>query len=356
MNEFRQIENIRQLVKITMILLTLTHSSYGTLFYFLGLHPMVNIKFIEAFIALIATIFILKIDKYHNIAVYFTHASVLISCSICTYMLGQGYGFLIVMIMLLSLGYVHDFRSSKYPLIIGIFEVVLFLATAIVTKDIPDFESDYKVFVYIFNIINITAVIIFYSSYTHSIDVNESKMLEKESVKLQNKADYDYLTNILNRRAMNEILHIYHNYFQKDQIRSMVIVLGDIDNFKSLNDECGHNFGDIVLKNTAKIIKDKLNKRASSYVSRWGGEEFLILLTGLNIDESEELINEIREDFSNYTHKDGYNARKTTITFGICYSLRLESIDYMLSQADSALYNGKKSGKNKVETIVLGQI
>ncbi|MBZ7992741.1 GGDEF domain-containing protein [Campylobacter sp. RM9333] len=356
MNEFRKIDNIRQLVKITMILLTITHTTYGSVFYFLGLYPMVNIKFIEAFIALVATIFILKIDKYHNIAVYFTHASVLLSCSICTYILGQGYGFLIVMIALLSLGYVHDFSSSKYPLIIGIFEIILFIVTIIITKDVPDFKSEYMVFVYVFNVINITSVIIFYSFYTHSIDENESKILEKESIKLQNKADYDYLTNILNRRAMNEILHIYHNYFQKDQIRSMVIVLGDIDNFKSLNDECGHNFGDIVLKNTAKIIKDKISKRASSYVARWGGEEFLMLLTGLSIDESEELMNEIREDFANYTHKDGYNARKTTITFGICYSLRLESIDYMLSQADNALYSGKKSGKNKVETIVLGQI
>ena len=356
MNSFRKIHNIRQLVKITMILLIITHSSYGTLFYFLGLYPMVHVKFIEALIALVFTIFVLKLDKYYNIAIYFTHASVLISCSICTYMLGQGYGFLIVMIMLLSLGYVHDFRSSKYPLIIGIFEVILFLLTVIITRDVPDFESNYMVFVYIFNIINITAVIIFYSSYTHSLDVSESKILDKESVELQNKADYDYLTNILNRRAMNEILHIYHNYFKKDQIRSMVIVLGDIDNFKSLNDECGHNFGDIVLKNTAKIIKDRLAKRASNYVSRWGGEEFLILLTGLSIDEVEELMNEIREDFSNYTHKDGYNSRKTTITFGICYALRIESIDYMLSQADSALYSGKKSGKNKIETIVLGQI
>lgn len=356
MNEFRKIDNMRQLVKITMILLTITHTSYGTLFYFLGLYPMVNVKIIEAVVALIATIFILKIDKYHNIAVYFTHASVLISCSICTYVMGQGYGFLIVMIMLLSLGYVHDFRSSKYPLIIGVFEVMLFLVTAIITKDVPNYESNYMTFIYVFNIVNITAVIIFYSYYTHNIDKNESIVLEKEGIRLQNKADYDYLTNILNRRAMNEILHIYHNYFQKDQIRSMVIALGDIDNFKSLNDECGHNFGDIVLKNTAKIIKDNLSNKSTNYVARWGGEEFLIFLTGLSIDESEELVDGIREEFSNYMHKDGYNARKTTITFGICYSLRLESIDYMLSQADNALYNGKKTGKNKVETIVLGQI
>lgn len=380
MSEYRKIDNIKQLVKITMILLTLTHFTYGVVFYFLDIFPIVYIKLIEALVAFVFTIIILKIDKFYNIAVYFTHISVLVSCILCTYVLGQGYGFLIVMMAVLSLGYVHDFRSSKYPLIIGAFEVILFVITLIMTKDIPNYDSKYMVFVYIFNVTNMTLIIIFYSSYTNSIDENAAKVLEEESLKLQNKADYDYLTNTLNRRAMNEILNTYHDYFKKDQIRSMVIVLGDIDNFKSLNDECGHNFGDIVLKNTAKIINDNLSdevkfiknnssdetknslerkddfKKAIKYLARWGGEEFLIFLTGLSIDTSEELIDNIREEFSQFTHKDGYNARKTTITFGICYSLRVESIDYMLSQADSALYKGKKSGKNKVETIVLGQI
>lgn len=356
MNEIRKIDNIKQIVKVTMVLLTLTHTTYGIIFYFLDIQIMATVKIIEAIVALIFTIITFKFDKFHNIAVYFTHLSILISCSICTYVLGQGYGFLIVMMTILSLGYIHDFRNSRYPFIIGAFEVILVLIVLFITKDIPNYESQYQTFFYVFNIVNMTLIVIFYSSYTNSIDENEARNLEKENLKLQNKADYDYLTNILNRRAMNEILKTYHGYFQKDQIRSMAIVLGDIDNFKNLNDECGHNFGDIVLKNTAKIIKDKLTKKQSHYVSRWGGEEFLIFITGSGIDECEELIDDIRNEFSNFTHKDGYNARKTTITFGICYSLRVESIDYMLSQADNALYQGKKSGKNKVETIVLGQI
>lgn len=356
MNNIRRIDNIKQVVKITMILLVLTHASYGVIFYFLDIFIMAKVKIIEAAIALLFAIFILMIGKFHNIAVYFTHFSILISCALCTYFIGQDYGFLIVMITILSLGYVHDFKNSKYPMLIGMFEIVFVIFIIYFTKDIPNYESEYKTFFYVFNIVNIVLVVVFYSSFINSIDENEAKSLEKENVKLQNKADYDYLTNILNRRAMNEILKTYHGYFQKDQIRSFVVVLGDIDNFKSLNDECGHNFGDIVLKNTAKLIKDKLVKKSSCYVSRWGGEEFLVFLTGHSIDECEELINEIKDEFSNFTHKDGYNARKTTITFGVCYALRVESIDYMLSQADSALYKGKKSGKNKVETIVLGQI
>lgn len=356
MNTIKRINNIQQVVKITMVLLTLTHTIYGSIFYFCDILIMAKVKAVEVLLALGVTIFSLKFDRFFNIAVYFTHFSILVSCFICTYILGQGYGFLIVMMTILSLGYVHDFKESKYPLIIGAFEVLFVLIAFIVTKDIPNYDSDYKVFFYIFNVFNITLAIIFYSSYTNSSNENATKNLELESIRLQNKADYDYLTNILNRRAMNEILKTYHSYFQKDQIRSMAIILGDIDNFKSLNDECGHNFGDIVLKNTAKIIKDKLNKKTSCYVSRWGGEEFLIFLVGQGIDECEELIDNIRDEFSNFTHKDGYNSRKTTITFGICYSLRIESIDYMLSQADNALYKGKKNGKNRVETIVLGQI
>lgn len=356
MNELRQLSNIKSLVYITMVLLTLTHFTYFLIFYFIDIAVMAKFKFAEFVMCLIFSLFIVWVDKFYNLAVYFTHTSIIFSCAFCTYILGQGYGFLVVMIAILSLGYVHDFKTAKYPLIIGITELVFFLVVLYITNDKPNYESKYMFFVFSFNIVVLTCMVMFYAFIVSDTRANQTKILDDEKAKLESKVNYDYLTKILNRRAMNEILNKYHEYFQQDRIRSMIFVLGDIDNFKSLNDNYGHSYGDIVLKNTARIIKDKISNLENAFVSRWGGEEFLIFLTGIGVEESEQLINDIRNDFANYTHSDGYTSKKATITFGICYSLRVESLDYLLSCADAALYKGKKTGKNKVELTLLGQI
>lgn len=351
-SEIKKIHNISHLVKITMCLLTITHFSYGIIFYFCNIHEMFIVKTTEAIIALIVTIITLKIDRLHNIAVYFTHLSILISCAICTYILGQDYGFLVVMITILTLGYVHDFRTNKYPILIGILEVLFFIVTIIITKDIPDYDSEYKHFFYIFNTINIACIVLFYSGITISIDEKAVERLNNENEKINEKVEKDYLTGILNRRKMNEKIKKYYDLLKREQIQSMILVLGDVDNFKKINDECGHDFGDIVLKNIANTISEGIS---NGYVARWGGEEFLILLSNMSVEDCENLINTIRSDCYNKKHGDGYYLKSNiSITFGICYSLRVENIDYMLSQADNALYKGKKSGKNKIETVVLG--
>ncbi|WP_267524271.1 GGDEF domain-containing protein [Campylobacter sp. MG1] len=356
MYELKQLNNIKSLVNVTMVLLVVTHFIYFLIFYFIDIETMAKFKFIEFIVNLIVAFFIILSKRFYNLGVYFTHFAILISCAGCTYIVGQGYGFLNVFIAILSLGYVHNFKTSKYPFIIGIIEIILLIVVFYLTKDIPNYDSKYMLLVYFVNIFAIAFIVIFYSIAVSDNKKNQSKILDEEKSKLQAKVDYDYLTKILNRKAMNEILSKYYDYFQKDKIRSMVLVLGDIDNFKNINDMYGHIYGDIVLKNTANIIKNKISDIKNSYVSRWGGEEFLIFLTGMNVEEVEKLINDIKNDFSNYIHSDGYNSKKATITFGICYALRVESIDYMLSQADTALYNGKKSGKNRVELILLGQI
>lgn len=350
--EIKKINNISYLVKITMCLLTLTHFVYGAIFYYCGIDEIFKVKATECVIALFVTIITFKIDKFHNLAVYFTHLSILISCAICTYVLGQGYGFLIVMITILTLSYVHDFRTNKYPLLIGALEVIFFLITIIITRDIPDYNSEYKHYFYIFNTVNVACIVFYYSSITMNISKQIDEKPNNKNEKINEKAEKDHLTRLLNRSAINKKVNKYHELLKNKEIQSMILVLGDVDDFKQINNDFGHDFGDLVLVNIADSISSKIT---NGYVGRWSDKEFLILLSNISIENCEKLINDIRIDCYNKKHADGYYLKNNiSITFGICYSLRIENIDYMFSQADSALCKGKKSGKNKVETIVLG--
>lgn len=346
--EFKKLSNIKNLARITMALLTIVHMIYMIVFYFVDIEKVFILKGIEFCISLVFTLLLFRLKQFFNIAIYFAHFSIMVSCFFCTYFLGQGYGFILVMVTILSLGYVHDFNNPKYPIIIGIIEVFFISFVVFFTSNIPDYDSPYKAYFLCWNIFNVFIIVFFYSIITIGHSNEENKILDLENKKLQNKVNRDYLTNLLNRRSMNEILEQYLDFFKQDKIRSMTLIIGDIDGFKEINDNYGHNFGDIVLKNTAKIIKNGTGHLRNTYVARWGGEEFLILTSGVSVSNIESTMNEIRKKVENYTHQDGYNSKKITITFGVCHSLRVESLDKMLSIADSKLYEGKKNGKNQV--------
>lgn len=353
MGEFKRFYNIEFLVKITIFLLAFTHFVYYLLFKYIEIETMATIKLAESIIAFLAMIFAFCTNKYYNSIIYFTHASVLISCALCTAVLGQGYGFLVVMMSILSLGYIHNFKNAKYPTIIGALEILFFAFTLMLTWNIPSYDSPYRFHIYVFNLFNITCLIIFYSTFITKISQEEKAELDKEKAELDDKMNYDYLTKTLNRNSMKNILEQYLSYFKQEKITSITIALGDIDDFKKLNNEYGHNFGDIVLKNIATILKDSIANMKNSYVSRWSDEEFLILLVDISPEESEYFINNIRELIAHYTHGDGYNSKKTTITFGLCHAFKIDSINDILYMAEKALLQGKISGKNTVELVIV---
>ena len=120
----------------------------------------------------------------------------------------------------------------------------------------------------------------------------------------------------------------------------------DIDDFKQVNDRYGHQQGDKVLQNVAKIIQSKF--RASDLVARYGGEEFIVLLFGLKQEPLEELAETIRY----LIEKDASEGIETTISIGVADGKISESatkeLNTLISKADSRMYAAKKAGKNQV--------
>ena len=114
----------------------------------------------------------------------------------------------------------------------------------------------------------------------------------------------------------------------------------DIDDFKKINDRYGHNAGDYVLVNVARILKDICR---DSKVSRWGGEEFLILASG-TISDNSALIEKLRASIEKEDFAFGEDHIKVTITAGLADYSGNDSIDRWVNVADENLYKGKKTG------------
>ncbi|MCP4399757.1 MAG: diguanylate cyclase [bacterium] len=170
---------------------------------------------------------------------------------------------------------------------------------------------------------------------------SEEKYRSLEKISYQ-----DPLTQLYNRRYVMDMLEReVERYRISGTIFSLLLV--DLDNFKIINDTYGHLTGDDVLKKFACIITTIT--RESDICGRFGGEEFIIVLPNTKIEQAEYVAEKIRRDFA--AHQFHYDSQVffTTCTIGLA-SIKgaLQEISSLINETDSALYRGKKSGKNQV--------
>lgn len=167
--------------------------------------------------------------------------------------------------------------------------------------------------------------------------------LEKINQDLKLFARIDALTGINNRLAANERLKEEFLKMKRNKV-SYSLALIDIDYFKKVNDNYGHEVGDIVLKYIAQILKD--NTRATDFVARFGGEEFIFIFTEITQNSAFKIAEKIRNVVENSTIP---HVNKITLSIGISSaSFNDENEDVAVKKADLALYKAKNEGRNKV--------
>lgn len=166
---------------------------------------------------------------------------------------------------------------------------------------------------------------------------------------LKESALTDSLTGLYNRRHLSEVFPKLLSEANRDHQYLSGILL-DLDHFKPINDEYGHPVGDLCLHHIAGILKD--TSRASDYVFRIGGEEFLVLSLHRNPDSGEHLASKIRKTLERNACIFGDTAIALTTSIGISQADPLrpptEALSQMLQQADQALYRAKAEGRNRV--------
>jgi two-component system, cell cycle response regulator len=176
--------------------------------------------------------------------------------------------------------------------------------------------------------------------------ISEKNIQLSETMKqLEIAARTDPLTGLLNRRRIIELIEIEAIRYARNK-KMFSIVIGDIDFFKGINDSYGHDGGDFVLKTIAETILSMIRKQDSA--SRWGGEEFLILLPETNISGAKNLTEKVKEKILNCKFSSINSELKVTMTFGVAEYDDGKSIDSSIKKADIALYEGKNKGRNCV--------
>ena len=155
----------------------------------------------------------------------------------------------------------------------------------------------------------------------------------------------DPLTGLCNRVRLNEILDHEKNRFDRYN-HSFAVVLVDIDHFKQVNDDHGQDVGDRVLVELARLLKDY--SRKVDAVSRWSGEEFLIVLPESDQDGAYLMAENLREKIEDH---DFPEAPGITASFGVDVFKENDEVDDLLSRVNAALENAKQNGRNRVETF-----
>ncbi len=173
--------------------------------------------------------------------------------------------------------------------------------------------------------------------------------LHNQTDKYKTLSATDAMTGIYNRHGLNQIIA---GLFINDEMKKGVcLMIFDIDHFKRINDNRGHDAGDRVIKGLVDVVLQ--NIRSGDHLARWGGEEFVLMCPSTTLDSAVRLAEKIRVAVAAHTFEQGDNPLSVTISMGVSACIKPDdTFDKMLKLADVALYTAKQSGRNCVEVSV----
>jgi len=178
----------------------------------------------------------------------------------------------------------------------------------------------------------------------------KSTLLERANAMLDHLSLHDQLTGLPNRRAFNLFFERELAQMRRSGARGFLAV-GDIDSFKKINDDYGHPAGDAVLQSVAKTLEASL--RQTDTVARWGGEEFLLHLSGGTEETALEVLERTRSRLADLVIDTGGQKLQCTMSFGVTTILPTDADPLAVAyhRADEALYTAKTAGKNTIRVV-----
>lgn len=195
-----------------------------------------------------------------------------------------------------------------------------------------DQQVDYSLYL---KTLGVILLVVLFFAYRHFQLSRYNKVLEKLSVE-------DKLTGLYNRSRLDEVLLDQRHLFKRYDTPFCVIIL-DADHFKDINDQYGHLTGDQVLFDIARLLTNE--RRVTDILGRWGGEEFMLICPNTGLDGAESLGLNILKAIKNNTFP---NKISCTLSAGIAQINPDDTIQSMLQRADSALYEAKEGGRNRI--------
>ncbi|WP_074960828.1 GGDEF domain-containing protein [Ruminococcus albus] len=330
--------------------LLVSHIAYLAIFSILSVKPMIyyNIFSVTFYIGMLV---LLYKRPYRKRLVLATLVEVMIHSCLGCYTMGWDMGFGTMLLFLIPIPFYLPLRRLMTPYLFSLVPFALYVAIAARVKfratsaELYTFrDPTINNIVYFINISFAALILLYISSiYMFSRELMQFKLSNKNE-SLKKLATIDPLTQLFNRRAMNEYLKLVQHNCERSG-KGYAVCIGDIDDFKKVNDKHGHSVGDDVLKQVASVIAHTVP--AEGYAARWGGEEFLFIIPNADASCGAELSEKIREDIYKKNFKSDNGNFRVTMTVGICRGNPGDDIEKIISLADQRLYQGKQTGKNK---------
>ena len=273
---------------------------------------------------------------------------ILFFVSIMIYHAGWDAGFQYVLVATMTAlflpFYLPDYSklNKKVLMTIGSCYVLVLMSRCIYGVFFPnqasllEFDSKTLTNIYCYNAFQAFVIIIMFSYFY----INRSKAFHDE---LTRRADFDELTGLYNRYALNQLLD---DEIKKENEMVCIAIL-DIDFFKNINDTHGHNAGDKILKNISRIADSISN---DIVVGRWGGEEFLLLSNKCNYKKFNKQLESLRKEIEHEQFVINKKSVHVTVSIGSTFTKNLTNKIDLIKEADDNLYKAKETGRNKLVT------
>ena len=178
-----------------------------------------------------------------------------------------------------------------------------------------------------------------------AIQKTKSELLQAQE-SLRFHAEHDALTGVLNRRAIRDLLRKELARCRRER-NTLGVILADVDHFKKINDRYGHGAGDSVLVTAMQRISSCL--RSYDVVGRYGGEEFLIIAPGCDLELAQKLAERIRTAISEQPVDFGEESATITLSLGVTLGTAESDPEFLVALADTAMYQAKRNGRNRIE-------
>lgn len=286
--------------------------------------------------------------KNQNLIAIWLHTNIVFISGYISYLMGFNSGFYMLILALILISCAIGNKTMSYLFIV--FEIVTIIAMYFLLQDgmLTTHTHDWFIRLsYIVCFATASFMVLRVITFVNFVTANNHKKVQDEKDELERISKFDYLTGLLNRRSIESMFKLKVSGIKNT---NSVVMLGDIDNFKMINDIHGHECGDKILKDVAQILKNTFRKQ--DLVCRWGGEEFLIILPEVKVDFVQNLSSRLLRNVSSVFLPSGV---AVTMTFGMVIYLNgvHEELYSAVARVDKLLYDGKKAGKDRIEMEIV---
>lgn len=325
------------------------HIIYVIMFRLMGATIMERYNYFSIAFYICLLYFITKSESGKEKFIFYALAEILVHACLGIYCTGWGNGFAMFMLFIVPIPFYLPLKKMRTPYLFTFVDMIIFVVMKLFMigrKGIYPLDSVFaENAVYLINMLFGFIIILYISSiYMFGREITNYKITAKNE-SLQKLASVDPLTQLFNRRAMMDFLKRMQST-SSEIGKSYVIGLGDVDDFKRVNDTYGHNTGDEVLRQVSTIMAECVP--AEGYICRWGGEEFLFAVPSADCAAGVRFANDIRTVVGSKVFHNEQGNFRVTVTMGVCEVEAGGDFEHAITVADNRLYKGKSSGKNCV--------